>query len=74
MPCTMFLDIQVNFSVTLKDALEPFMCMAEQFVTNLQVWLRLRLQEKCQRQKTLVVEVVKHELNGYLGYVHVSMM
>ena len=45
MPYKMFLEIQVNGWVTLKDPLGPFMCMAEQLVTNLQV-LRLRLQEK----------------------------
>ena len=42
----MFLEIQVNGSVTLKDTLGPFMCMVQQFVTNLQVLQRLRLQEK----------------------------
>ena len=42
----MFLEIQVDGSVTLKDPLRPFMCMAEQLVTNLQVLQRLRLQEK----------------------------
>ena len=42
----MFFEIQVNGSVTLKDHLRPFMCMAEQLVTNLQVLQRLRLQEK----------------------------
>ena len=46
MPYTMFLSIQVNCSVRLKDPLGPFMCMAEQLVTNLQVLQRLRLQEK----------------------------
>ena len=46
MPCAMFLEIQVNGSVTLKDPLRPSMCMAEKLVTNLQVLQRLRLQEK----------------------------
>ena len=46
MPYTMFLEIQVNGSITLKDPLGPFMCIDEQLVTNLQVLQRLRLQEK----------------------------
>ena len=46
MPYTMFLEIQVNGSVTLNDPLGTFMCMAEQLATNLQVLQRLRLQEK----------------------------
>ena len=41
----MYLEIQVNGSVTSKDPIGPLMCMAEQFVTNLQVLQRLRLQE-----------------------------
>ena len=45
-PYTMFLEIQVDGSVTLKDPLGPSMCMAEQLVTNLQALQRLRLQEK----------------------------
>ena len=40
-----------------------FRTIAEQLVINLQVLQPLRLQEKCQRQKTQVVEVLKHELN-----------
>ena len=46
MPFTMSLEIQVNGSVTLKDPIGPYMCMAEQLVTNLQVLQHLRLQEK----------------------------
>ena len=45
MPYTMFSEIQVNGSVTLKDPLGPCMCTAEQLVTNLQVLQHLRLQE-----------------------------
>ena len=45
-PYTMFLEIQVNGSVTLKDPLGHSMCMAEQLVTNLQALQRQRLQEK----------------------------
>ena len=41
----MFLEIQVYGSVTLKDPLGPFMCMAVQLVSNLQALQRLRLQE-----------------------------
>ena len=41
----MFLEIQVNVSVTLKNSLGPFMCVNEQSVTNLQVLQCLRLQE-----------------------------
>ena len=37
MPYTMFLEIQVNVSVTLIDPLGPFMCMAEQLVTNIKI-------------------------------------
>ena len=33
MPYTIILEIQVNVSVTLKDPLGPFMCMADQLVT-----------------------------------------
>ena len=46
MPYTIFLEIQVYVSVTLKHPLGPYVCMAEQLVTNLQVLQRLRLQEK----------------------------
>ena len=46
MPYTMFFEIQVNVSVTLKDPLGPFTCMADQLATNLQVLQYLRLQEK----------------------------
>ena len=46
MQCTMWLEIQVNGSVKLNDLLGPFMCMAEQLVTNLPVLQRLRLQKK----------------------------
>ena len=46
MPYTMFLEIQVNASVTLKDPFGPSMCMAEQLVTNLQVLQCLHIQEK----------------------------
>ena len=46
MPYTMFLEIQVNGSVTLKDPSGPYMCKAEQLVTNLLVLQNLRLQEK----------------------------
>ena len=46
MPYTMFLEIQVNGSVTLNDPLGPFMRTAEQLVTKLQILQRLRLQEK----------------------------
>ena len=46
MPYKMFLEIQVNGSITLKDPLGPYMCMAEQLGPNLQVLQRLRLQEK----------------------------
>ena len=46
MPYKMFLEIQVNGSVTLKDPQRPFMCMAEQLVPNLKVLQRLRLLEK----------------------------
>ena len=46
MPYTIFLEIQVNGSFTLKDPLGPFMCMAEQLVTNLQVLQHLRIHEK----------------------------
>ena len=74
MPHTMFLEIQVNVSVTLKYPLGPFMCMAEQLVTNLQVLQRLLLQEKVPASENIVFEVLKHELNGYIGYVHVCMM
>ena len=42
----MFFEIRVNGSVTLTDPIGPYMCMAEQLVTNLQVLQRLRLQEK----------------------------
>ena len=42
----MFFEIQVNGSITLKDPLGPYMCIAEQLVTNLQVLQHLRLQEK----------------------------
>ena len=42
----MFFEIHVSGSVTLKDPLGPFMCMAEQLVTNLQVLQLLRLREK----------------------------
>ena len=38
----MFLEIQVDGSVTLKDPLGRFMCIAEQLVANLQVLQRLR--------------------------------
>ena len=46
MPCTMLLEIPIAVSVTLKDPLGPFMCMAEQLVTNLLALQHLRLQEK----------------------------
>ena len=52
MPYTMFSEIQVDVSVTLKDPLGPFLCIAEQLVINLQVLQRLHLEEKCLRQKT----------------------
>ena len=42
----MFLELQVNVSVTLKYPFGPSMCMAEQLVINLQASQRLRLQEK----------------------------
>ena len=46
MPCTMFLEMQVNVSVTLEDLLGRFMCVSEQLLINLQVLQRLRLQVK----------------------------
>ena len=45
MPYTMSLQIQVNVLVTLTDPIGPFMCVAEQFVTNLQVLQYRRLDE-----------------------------
>ena len=39
----MFLELQVNVSVTLKYPFGPSMCMAEQLVINLQASQRLRL-------------------------------
>ena len=33
----MFFEIQANVSVTLKDPLGPFMCVAEQLVRSVQV-------------------------------------
>ena len=52
MPYTMFLEIQVDVSVTIKHPLGYLTCMAEQLVINLQVLQYQRLQEKVQRQKT----------------------
>ena len=49
----MFLEIPINGSVTLKDPLGPFMCMAEQLVANLQVLQRLRIQEKVPASKNI---------------------
>ena len=46
MPYTMFLEIQVRGSVTLKDHFGHYLWMAEQLVTNLQVLQRLHLQEE----------------------------
>ena len=46
MPYTMFLEIQVNDSITLRDPLGHSTCMAEKLVINLKVLQRLRLQEK----------------------------
>ena len=46
MSFTMFLEIQVNVSVTLSDPLGTSMCIAEQLVINLQELQRLRLREK----------------------------
>ena len=42
---TMLLEILVNDSVTLKDPIGPFSCVAEQLVTNLQVLQCLHLKE-----------------------------
>ena len=51
----MFIEIQVNVSVTLKDHLGPLMFMAEQLVTNLQALQRLRLQEKVPASENISV-------------------
>ena len=46
MSYTMFLEIQVNVYVTLRDPLGPFICIDEQLVINLQLLKSLCLQEK----------------------------
>ena len=46
MPYAMFLQIQIDVLVTLKDPLGHFMCKAEQLVINLHVLQHLCLQEK----------------------------
>ena len=46
MPYTMFFEIQVDVSVTIKDPLGPSTCIAEKLVTNLLALQHLRLQEK----------------------------
>ena len=55
MPYTMFSEIQVYVSVTLRDPLGPFMCMAEQLVANLQALQCLRLQEKAPASENISV-------------------
>ena len=55
MPYTMYVEIQVDVSVTLIDPLRPFMCMAKQLVTNLQVLQYLRLQEKVPASENISV-------------------
>ena len=65
MPYTMFIEIQANDSVILKDPLGPFICVAEQLVTNLRVF-------QCQRLHVYVpasqhIEDVKHKLCGCLS-------
>ena len=55
MPYTMFFEIQVNFSVTLKDPFELFMCIAEQLLINLQILQCLRLQEKVPASENISV-------------------
>ena len=63
-----------NVSVTFKDPLGPFMCVSQKLVTNIIHCNVGDCMNMYQRRNTLLVEDVKHELNGCLSWAHVCMI